>query len=199
MGTTVQKGKGLQMMYYVTLTQHGLLTRDWIVCISSQIMDNKTCVSFILVQGCMYSAALGSLLNLIRLLRVRTSTLNHCVKHCYSLAGILTQFYNVCSIILILPIKKLRIMEIRTCPEVNQPVSTRTGIGTLTLKAMPFMAVILPNYAAVCIGFHCFSLTHFLRKQVYILLVSSLRCIIEFYQCQSLRWEKKARKHKNIC
>lgn len=47
-------------------------------------------------------------------------------------------------------------------------------------------------------GSYCFSLTHFLRKQVYILFVPSLRCIIEFYQCQSLGWEKRKKKQKRF-
>lgn len=45
--------------------------------------------------------------------------------------------------------------------------------------------------------FLLYPLTHFLRKQVHVLFVSSLRRIIELYQCQSLRWGKRVRNHKN--
>lgn len=81
----------------------------------------------------------------------------------------------------------------------KKPLSAITGIRTVTRNPMLFIIFILPNHTTIWVistGFYCVSLTHFLRKQVHVLFVASLRCIIEFYQCQSLSWEKRIRKDR---
>lgn len=160
------------------------------VALFTQRMDNKTqiCFCFSHLGPRLKSLVVGILLNFIRLLRLRASTLNHHAKHLGSLVVILTTILHCMyySHFIDEETEARSDQNLSRGPETmrgqdgdyNSDSKSNTFHGNHFTK--PFKSLKIGT------GSYCFSLTHLLRKQVYVLFVSSLRCIIEFYQCQSL-------------